>query len=55
MVTSNEPHASNETVPVGDPVVSVRGLVTRYGCRDAIRGVDLEVRPGEVGSVVRAL
>jgi hypothetical protein len=54
MVTSIEPHASNETVPVGDAVVGVRGLVKRHGCRDAIRGIDLEVRPGEIGPVVRA-
>jgi ABC-2 type transport system ATP-binding protein len=31
-----------------DPVVSVRGLVKRYGRRDTVRGVDLEVHRGEV-------
>jgi len=31
-----------------DPVVTVRGLVKRYGRREAVRGVDLEVRRGEI-------
>ena len=31
-----------------DPVVWVRGLVKRYGRRDAVAGVDLEVRRGEI-------
>lgn len=30
------------------PVIEVRGLVKRYGDREAIRGVDLEVAAGEV-------
>ena len=30
------------------PVVSVRGLVKRYGHREAVAGIDLEVRRGEV-------
>jgi ABC-2 type transport system ATP-binding protein len=30
------------------PVVSVRGLVKRYGDHDAVAGIDLEVRQGEV-------
>ena len=29
-------------------VVSVRGLVKRYGRREAVRGIDLEVKRGEV-------
>jgi ABC-2 type transport system ATP-binding protein len=37
------------TVPVDpEPVVSVRGLVKRYGRREAVRGIDLEVRRGEI-------
>ena len=32
----------------GDPVISVRGLVKRYGQQDAVRGVDLEVHRGEI-------
>src|SRR5438309_58794 len=31
-----------------EPVVTVRGLVKRYGRREAVRGVDLTVRRGEV-------
>jgi ABC-2 type transport system ATP-binding protein len=31
-----------------DPIVTVRGLVKRYGRREAVRGVDLDVRRGEV-------
>jgi ABC-type multidrug transport system ATPase subunit len=30
------------------PIVSVRGLVKRYGPRTVVDGVDFEVRPGEV-------
>jgi ABC-2 type transport system ATP-binding protein len=33
---------------VRDAVVTVRGLVKRYGRRDAIRGIDLEVHRGEI-------
>ena len=32
----------------GDPVVRVRGLRMAYGPREVLRGVDLDVRPGEV-------
>ena len=31
-----------------DPVVSVRGLVKRYGRREAVGGIDLEVHRGEI-------
>jgi len=31
-----------------EPVVSVRGLVKRYGSHEAVRGIDLEVRRGEI-------
>jgi ABC-2 type transport system ATP-binding protein len=34
--------------PPTEPVVKVRGLVKRYGRREAVRGIDLEVRRGEV-------
>jgi ABC-2 type transport system ATP-binding protein len=37
------------TPPGGaEPVVSVRGLVKRYGRREAVRGVDLDVHRGEI-------
>jgi ABC-2 type transport system ATP-binding protein len=31
-----------------EPVVSVRGLVKRYGSHQAVAGIDLEVRRGEI-------
>src|SRR5689334_23579614 len=31
-----------------DAVVSLRGVVKRYGSLEALAGVDLEVRPGEI-------
>src|SRR5262249_54843860 len=31
-----------------DPVITARGLVKRYGRRDAVGGVDLDVYPGEI-------
>ena len=30
------------------PVISVRGLVKRYGSHEAVAGIDLEVRRGEI-------
>lgn len=32
----------------GGPVISVRGLRMRYGPLEAVRGIDLEVQPGEI-------
>jgi ABC-2 type transport system ATP-binding protein len=32
----------------GDPVVSVRGLVKKYGRRESVRGIDLELHRGEI-------
>jgi ABC-2 type transport system ATP-binding protein len=31
-----------------EPVVSVRGLIKRYGRHEAVAGIDLEVRRGEI-------
>jgi ABC-2 type transport system ATP-binding protein len=31
-----------------DPVISVHGLHKRYGDKEAVRGIDLEVRRGEI-------
>jgi ABC-2 type transport system ATP-binding protein len=31
-----------------EPVISVRGLVKRYGSREAVAGIDLDVRRGEI-------
>jgi ABC-2 type transport system ATP-binding protein len=33
---------------VPDPVISIRGLTKSYGDTEAVRGIDLEVQPGEV-------
>ena len=33
---------------LSEPVVSVRGLVKRYGSHEAVAGIDLEVRRGEI-------
>ena len=30
------------------PVISIRGLRKRYGDREAVRGIDLKIRPGEI-------
>jgi ABC-2 type transport system ATP-binding protein len=35
-------------VAPAEPVVSVRGLVKRYGRREAVRGIDLKVYEGEI-------
>jgi ABC-2 type transport system ATP-binding protein len=30
------------------PVIAVKGLIKRYGEVEAVRGIDLEVQPGEI-------
>jgi ABC-2 type transport system ATP-binding protein len=35
-------------VEAAEPVISIRGLRKRYGDREAVRGIDLEVRRGEI-------
>jgi ABC-2 type transport system ATP-binding protein len=34
--------------PVSGPVISIRGLHKRYGDKEAVRGIDLEVHRGEI-------
>ncbi|MHB1567628.1 MAG: ABC transporter ATP-binding protein [Solirubrobacteraceae bacterium] len=34
--------------PAGDAVISIRGLHKRYGDKEAVRGIDLQVRRGEI-------
>jgi energy-coupling factor transport system ATP-binding protein len=34
--------------PGGAPVLSVRGLTVGYGARGVLRGIDIDVRPGEI-------
>jgi ABC-2 type transport system ATP-binding protein len=41
-----EPAATASTE--GEPVVSVRGLVKKYGRREAVAGIDLQVHRGEI-------
>ena len=41
-------HAVEGHSAEGAPVISVRGLRKRYGEREAVRGIDLEVRRGEI-------
>jgi ABC-2 type transport system ATP-binding protein len=38
----------NASAPVSLAALSVRGLVKRFGKTDALRGVDIEVQPGQV-------
>src|SRR5580658_98028 len=44
-MTSTE---SEAVAPTSVPVVSIRGLVKRYGEIEAVRGIDLDVIPGEL-------
>ena len=39
---------SSTPAVVNDPVISIRALRKRYGSHEAVRGVDLEVRRGEI-------
>jgi ABC-2 type transport system ATP-binding protein len=40
--------AASKTRQRAEPVITVRGLHKRYGNREAVRGIDLEVRRGEI-------
>jgi ABC-2 type transport system ATP-binding protein len=40
--------AASNTQRGGDPVIAVHGLCKRYGEREAVRGIDLEVSRGEI-------
>ena len=43
------PEASRSPAsPVAEPVLSLSGVVKRYGGFTAVKGIDLEVRPGEI-------
>jgi ABC-2 type transport system ATP-binding protein len=51
MDSISEQRAANHTTAVSaeaEPVISVRGLVKRYGSHEAVAGIDFEVRRGEV-------
>ncbi len=40
------------SAPDGAPLLAARGLVKRYGEREALRGVDVEARAGELVAVI---
>jgi len=47
--TSRRPGPAHHGSDLGaEPVVTVRGLVKRYGRREAVRGIDLDVHQGEI-------
>jgi ABC-2 type transport system ATP-binding protein len=48
IATSNTLEASANDTDRGAPVISARGLVKRYGRREAVGGIDLDVYPGEI-------
>src|ERR1700733_5168108 len=41
-------HRPTPEAPGGDPVIAIRALRKRYGRHEAVRGIDLEVRRGEI-------
>lgn len=44
--------AEHEQIHVADPVLTVRGLTKSFGHVEALRGVDLEIKPGEIVGLV---
>jgi ABC-2 type transport system ATP-binding protein len=52
IATSNTLEASANDTDRGAPVISARGLVKRYGRREAVGGIDLDVYPGEIFAVL---
>jgi ABC-2 type transport system ATP-binding protein len=47
-VDSGEREAANRALPGAEAVITVRGLRKRYGALEAVAGIDLEVRRGEI-------
>ncbi|MGB8549155.1 MAG: ABC transporter ATP-binding protein, partial [Xanthobacteraceae bacterium] len=47
---SSEPSTNG----VGDPLLTVRGVTAYYGNIPALRGVDLDVREGEIVTLIGA-
>ncbi len=48
LATSRPPQVHKLAPTLGDPVISIRGLRKSYGDFEAVRGIDLDVRAGEV-------
>jgi len=46
--TDETPNVDSTATIGPEPVVTVRGLVKRYGRREAVRGIDLDVHRGEI-------
>jgi ABC-2 type transport system ATP-binding protein len=40
------------SAPEGEPLLAARGIAKRYGAREALRGVDLEARTGELVAII---
>ena len=40
------------SAPAGEPLLAARGIAKRYGAREALRGVDIEARAGELVAVI---
>jgi ABC-2 type transport system ATP-binding protein len=47
-ISHPQPQPISHPQPVGDPVITVRALRKRYDDHEAVRGIDLEVRRGEI-------
>jgi ABC-2 type transport system ATP-binding protein len=48
LTTSGGRTLADATPAAGEPVITIRGLRKTYGEREAVRGIDLEVRRGEI-------
>ncbi len=46
------PEVLTPSTRLNDPVVCLRGLTKRYGTTEAVRGIDLEVRRGEIFGLI---
>jgi ABC-2 type transport system ATP-binding protein len=40
------------SAPAGEPLLAARGIAKHYGAREALRGVDVEVRAGELVAII---
>ena len=43
---------TGSSAAAAEPAITVRGLVKRYGQVEALRGVDLDVRQGEIFGLI---
>src|SRR4051812_33797759 len=41
-------------MPAGDPILTIRDLVVRYGAIEALHGVSLAVMPGQIVTLIGA-